>query len=213
MTVPPGSYGDAMVNGGATLRLSTGRYLFTVLDIEPGAKVVLTTTSGPIEIFVKTSLFYRGTFSDVTGKPENLRITYLGTNAVALESSFVGRISTPNAALSLGATGGTTQTFAGLFFGKSIDVRPNAKVGCQATLAEGSALAERLDTSDGGGGCACAVSSASGGQGAGVGFHGTAATAATLSGLLAMAAIRRRRRTKKVSPAGDGERPSDPLAF
>ena len=153
ISINPGSFNSVTVNGGATLKLKTGRYIMNSLDIEPTATVTLTSTSGPVEIFVGTTVIYRASFSDVTGKPENLRITYLGTNAVFLEAPLVGRFSAPNAALTIGATGGV-QAFSGLFFGKSITVRPDVKVGCQATLSEGSALAERSET---GSGCACSV--------------------------------------------------------
>jgi len=177
---------------GGTLRLSTGRYLMTALDLEPGSTVVLTSASGPVEIFVRSSVIYRGQFTDVTGRPENLRITYLGTAAVALEASYRGRFTAPNAALTIGATGGTNQTFVGLFFANSIDVRPDVRVGCQATLAEGSALGVRIgDTaSGGGGGCSCTTAAGSGGR-AGQGELGGLA----LSGL-ALVVLRRRRQAR-----------------
>jgi hypothetical protein len=137
-TLAPGSFGSVTAFAGATLRLSTGRYRFTSFDVEPNATVALTTTNGPVEIFVRDAVIYRGRFTDASNRPENLRITYLGTNAVSLEATFRGRFSAPNAALTLGAT--TGETFTGLFFGKSVTVRPDIRVGCQATLAEGSPL-------------------------------------------------------------------------
>jgi hypothetical protein len=157
-------------------------------DVESGAKVVLNSSAGPVEIFVKTTIIYRGQFSDVTGKPENLRITFLGTSAAFLEASFLGRFSAPNAAVTLG--GATNQTFQGLFFGKSIAARADVKVGCQATLSEGAALAERKNTA--GAGCACTTSP-------GMGEGGGRGLGATGLGVLALAALagRRRRRARR----------------
>jgi MYXO-CTERM domain-containing protein len=164
VTLAPGSFGRINVFSGGTLRFSTGRYRINFLDLGPQSTVVLTSGAGPVEIFVRDGMIHRGQITDVTGRPENLRVTYLGTAAVFLETSFRGWFSAPNAALALGATGGTLQTFQGLFFGQSMEVRPDARVGCQATLSEGSALGERVDTAAldenaaaGGGGCACAT--------------------------------------------------------
>jgi MYXO-CTERM domain-containing protein len=187
-SINPGGFSSVTVNGGGTLQLKTGRYLMNSFDVESGAKVVLNSSAGPVEIFVKTTIIYRGQFSDVTGKPENLRITFLGTSAAFLEASFLGRFSAPNAAVTLG--GATNQTFQGLFFGKSIAARADVKVGCQATLSEGAALAERKNTA--GAGCACTTSP-------GMGESGGRGLGATGLGVLALAALagRRRRRARR----------------
>ena len=159
VSINPGNYAAVITEPNATLKLKTGRYLFLTLQVQASSKIILDSSAGPVEIFVKTALTYRGQFSDATGKPENLRITYLGTSDAFFVASFVGRLSAPNAALTLGAAGVTNQTFSGLFFAKSIEVRADSKVGCQATLSEGSALAERWQPT---GGCACTVPSSEG---------------------------------------------------
>jgi len=57
---PPGRYGVVSVASRATLTLAAGTYFLDSLDLEPSAKISLSQDGGPVIVYVRTSLIFRG---------------------------------------------------------------------------------------------------------------------------------------------------------
>ena len=94
-TLAPGAYSDVVVKSRATLSLKTGTYFFNSLDLEPQAKVSTTSKTGPIIIYVRQGLIFRGSFSEQGGGVP--RVFVFGTSMVSLEAPFLGTLVAPNA--------------------------------------------------------------------------------------------------------------------
>lgn len=121
---PPGPMGDVTVFSRSTLRLRTGTYYLSSLALEPQAQVAVDTTRGPVVVYVRAGLTWRGgvTFN---GPSNRFLVAYSGTNALALESPFTGTVIAPGASLRL-AVGGATHT--GAFFAKNLQLDPDVQV-------------------------------------------------------------------------------------
>jgi len=115
----PGAYAAVQVFQNATLTLSTGTYYFDSLQLESGSHVVLNQTSGPVIIYVRTTLALRGDIrASASGAAPDLLLVYLGSTDASAEVAFSGTIVAPNARLFLGSvtpghTGASTRS-AGL---------------------------------------------------------------------------------------------------
>jgi len=122
----PARYGAVSIASSATLTLSTGSYFLDSLDLEPGGQIKLNQDNGPVIIYARNSLIFRGkVVSATSGVSPDVLLGYLGTSGIFIESSFTGTIVAPSAALTLRAvTGGHT----GAFFGQSVSVDPNTTV-------------------------------------------------------------------------------------
>ncbi|MEO8902975.1 MAG: hypothetical protein ABI488_13015 [Polyangiaceae bacterium] len=130
-TLVPGKvYGSISVKTNATLFLPAGTFTIGSLDIEPSAKLVLQDT-GPISVFVKDSIVWRGVLSTTSGKPADWLFGYLGTQSVVLEAAFNGLFVGPNTSLAIGTLTKPVPPFSGQFFAKDIEVRPDAVIGYQ----------------------------------------------------------------------------------
>jgi hypothetical protein len=123
-TLAPGSYGNVTVNGGATLSLSAGTYLFTSLDTEPSSTLRLNESAGTVFIYVQNTLLFKGIESQ-TGGDGNVFVGVFGSQAVSLQAPFRGTLVAPNAEVDL-----TSQTagFAGTFIGATVEVFPRTTV-------------------------------------------------------------------------------------
>ena len=121
-TLVPGSYGALSVKAGATLSLSAGTYFFTSAGVESQGRLSVTTTNGPLVVYVRDSFFFRGTTVDRQGRADIL-VGYLGSGGAAIETPFVGTFVAPWAPVTL--SGGTHQ---GAFYAKELEVRPDAFV-------------------------------------------------------------------------------------
>jgi hypothetical protein len=122
----PGAYGSVTVFQNATLTLSTGTYYFDTLQLESGAHVVLNQTSGPVVIYVRTTLILRGDIKAATsGAAPDLLLVYLGTVSASAEVPFAGTLIAPNARLFLGSV---TPGHTGAFFAKNLEVGAHTKV-------------------------------------------------------------------------------------
>jgi len=122
----PGAYGAVQVFSGSTLTLSTGTYFVDTLLLEPQSRVVLNQTSGPVVIYVRTTLQLRGELrASTAGAAPDLLIVYVGGADTAAEVPFSGTIVAPSARLFLGSV---TPGHTGAFFAKNIEVGPHTKV-------------------------------------------------------------------------------------
>jgi hypothetical protein len=118
-TLQAGTYGNLVAYAGATVTLTPGVYLFSSVDIEPGATLAI---SGSTIVYVASNLIYHGAIQD-TGASASLLLAYAGTNAVTVESSFTGTLVAPNASLAIASV-----RHVGAFFGKDVEVRAGATI-------------------------------------------------------------------------------------
>jgi hypothetical protein len=124
-TAAPGRYGTFQVFSGGKLNLTAGTYFIDSLDLETGAKLILNQDAGPVILYVRTSVIYRGAVSTTSGVSPDLLFGYFGTADLSIEAPFVGTIVAPTAKTILRTvTGGHT----GAFFGANIEVSSNAIV-------------------------------------------------------------------------------------
>ena len=123
-TAAPAYYNKLTVKSGATANLSSGAYYFNDFDLEPQGRVVLDATAGPITIWVRSSLIFRGAFADKAGGFPRVFVGYLGTAAATVESKYQGTLSAPNAKINIQ----TIQSHEGQFHGHDIEVQPDTQI-------------------------------------------------------------------------------------
>jgi hypothetical protein len=119
VTIQPGAYSTVSVPARARLTLVSGTYFFDQFTAEPGGNITL--PSGPVQIYVKQGLTFRGAFGG--GTPgTNLVIGYFGTFDATLEAPItLATFAAPNAKVFMGT--GAPQTYRGHFFAKQIELR------------------------------------------------------------------------------------------
>jgi hypothetical protein len=125
-TLSPGSYGAVEVDLAATLTLSTGTYYFDSLNLQPGGKISLAQSAGPVVVYVHTSVVsLGGTVVDSAGGQPQLLLGYTGILPVLLTSPFRGTIIAPNGKVTLG---GGPCTHQGVFLAHDIEVQAGVTV-------------------------------------------------------------------------------------
>lgn len=122
-SLAPGAWGSVTVRG--EVRLSSGTYFLDSLMLESTGKLVIDQAAGPVTIYVRTALTYRGSASVVGGAFPNLFVGYFGTQDAFIESGFRGGIVAPSGKLVLGDLRGAQE---GRFFAKSVELRARARV-------------------------------------------------------------------------------------
>ncbi len=128
-SLTPGAYGAVSVKSGANLTLSTGTYLFESLDLEPQATLNLNQSTGPIQLYIHTSVIDRGQLRTTAGTAEGFVLGYAGTSTFFIQSPFpAGTVIAPNADVVVASLG--ANAFSGELFAKDIEVQPNATVTC-----------------------------------------------------------------------------------
>ena len=155
-TLVPGRYDQVRVASRSTLKLSSGTYYLSSLQLEPQAVVSLEQSAGPVLLYVDSSLQLRGTFAVSGGGTPDLGLVFLGSSEVFVEVPFSGALVAPNAKLTLRSV---SQAHTGFFYGKNLFVDAHAQVKHAPPLAiltaatEGdpeacaSLIPERLDLS------------------------------------------------------------------
>ena len=123
-TAGPGYYNKLHPKQNAQVFLSKGTYYFNELFLEPGSKVWLDQTSGPIVIWVRNVFTFRGAFQANGGAFPRVFVGYLGTDVAVVESKFQGTLSAPNAKISVS----TIQSHEGAFHGKNVEVQPDTEI-------------------------------------------------------------------------------------
>ncbi|HEY8515324.1 MAG TPA: hypothetical protein VIS07_07415 [Candidatus Binatia bacterium] len=95
-TLPAGCYRDVAVDGGATLELTGGNYIFRRLRVEPDAQAVATAPT-TINVAQQVITQLRSSLYPQSGAPEHLELYVAGTNnQVGNEALFIGRFIAPN---------------------------------------------------------------------------------------------------------------------
>jgi hypothetical protein len=120
VSVNPGSAGIVTVNSSGTLKLSSGTYYFDELSLQPQATLAVNTTSGPVFLWVRNTLAFRGATS-YTGPNDRLLIGYAGTASPAFDKSPDATVVAPLADVRLGVGG---SPYTGAFFAKSLTLDP-----------------------------------------------------------------------------------------
>jgi hypothetical protein len=123
-TAGPGYYHKCHPKQNAQVFLSTGLYYFNEFFLEPGSKVWLNQTSGPVVIYVKNAFTFRGSFMVNGGAFPRVFVGYLGTSMAVVESAYKGTLAAPNAKISIS----TIQNHEGAFHGKDVEAQPDNQV-------------------------------------------------------------------------------------
>ena len=127
-TLAAGVYSDVHVFSGSTISLQAGVYFADSLTIEPQAQVALNTTNGPIFIYVRQSLIFRG-HTAFTGPNDRLLIGYAGSASPALDTSFNGTLVAPFASVRLGVGG---SPYSGAIFANGVALDPDVHFASRA---------------------------------------------------------------------------------
>lgn len=144
----PGSYGQVTLFSSAQLTLTAGQYFFANLQLEPGSRIIVDESAGPVVILVQSSLVFRGTITTPLGAVATVFLGYTGTSPVVLETAFNGAFVAPNASVSLGA--GTSLSFRGQFVARNFELRPAVILTCDS-----SAMADFVGPAGGAAGATC----------------------------------------------------------
>src|SRR6202012_429611 len=123
--ISAGAFGNVTIYSGASVAVGPGVYEMQTFDLEPQATATFDNRSGPIILYVGSSLIARGTVR-LLGSSNNFAIIYEGANGGALETPISGAVVAPYAQLRLAAMG--TKQFNGQFVGQSLVVDPDVHV-------------------------------------------------------------------------------------
>lgn len=122
-TLAPGARRNVHVFTGRTLTLNgSGVYHFEQLTLEPGSQLKLVAATGPVIVYVRSSLIFRGAMTGASA--DNVLFAYLGTVSPAIETSFNGTIVSPSASVRL-ATGNSVHS--GSVLAKGVELDPGAQ--------------------------------------------------------------------------------------
>ncbi|HYP99040.1 MAG TPA: PQQ-binding-like beta-propeller repeat protein [Polyangiaceae bacterium] len=132
-SLSPGQYGAVTLNSQSTLTLTAGTYYLKSLDIESQATVKLDQATGPVIIYVESTLISRGAIVSLTADPPDLLIVYLGTSPFLLETLFNGALVAPSTTVTLRAV---TGIHTGFFYARDFQILDaHARVQYRAPLA------------------------------------------------------------------------------
>ncbi len=123
VTVAPGAYRGVYAYPGATLALASGTYYFDRLDLEQGSTLALDGRNGPVVIFLRTSLVYRGETRE-RGPGDRLLIGLAGSAPATIESDFHGVLVAPRATVRIGIVG---KHDSGAIFTRDLWVDPGVR--------------------------------------------------------------------------------------
>lgn len=121
----PGRNDAVLVKPGATLRVSSGQYYFDSVIVDDGGKLSVDAANGPVEMFVGDGFIFRGNVESTSTEEPDLLVVDFGGSTVFLEHAFRGSVVAPGAKLVLR---GAAEAHVGAFFGKDIELGPNAAV-------------------------------------------------------------------------------------
>ncbi|WP_437587964.1 hypothetical protein [Sorangium sp. So ce1000] len=117
-SLAPGGYTSVSVGSRSTLDLSSGTYYLDQLEMQPQSTARLDTSAGPVIIYVRELLDFKGKVQ-IVGPDSSFFLAYLGTGTVSLETAFNGTIVAPSATLRLAPVG--SPGHRGSFFGQTVE--------------------------------------------------------------------------------------------
>jgi RHS repeat-associated protein len=124
-TLTPGDYAAVNLGARSILALSTGDYRFDSLGTQPQSVLRVTTTSGPVRVFIRNTLNWNSTVTAAAGDPSKLLVGYVGATAITMNTPFIGTLLSPNAGVTLPTV---STPHAGAFFAKSMNVAPDVVI-------------------------------------------------------------------------------------
>jgi YD repeat-containing protein len=127
-TLSPGDYAAVSLGARSILALSTGDYRVDSLATQPQSTLRLTTTAGPIRLFIRTTLNWNSTVTAGAGDPTKLLVGYVGTAAITINTPFTGTLLSPSAAITLPTV---SSPHSGAFFAKSLTTQPDVVITTQ----------------------------------------------------------------------------------
>jgi len=123
-TLAPGQYGAVTVFSRGKLVLSAGTYVFTSLDLEPQAQLVVpSSTAENVLVYARDNVIYRGRTATASGTIAPLFLGYTGSNPITIEAVFTGTIIAPSATLTLQSLNGAG-VYTGDFFARQVNLSP-----------------------------------------------------------------------------------------
>lgn len=115
----PGAYRHVLVRPNARLSLSAGTYYFETLTVESNAVLDHSQNTGPVSVFVRSRVTFRGRIEDA-GRADQLLLGYTGTEPIGIvEAPFRGTVLAPNATVRLQANG----DHHGAFLGRRVETQ------------------------------------------------------------------------------------------
>lgn len=114
----PAYYRQILLGAASKLRISSGVYYTDTLFLEGGSKLVIDASHGPVVLWVRNKMVFRGTLKDAAEQFPRVWIGYLGADPLWLVTPFHGSIACPSTTLVLAAPG----PHVGSFFAKKVHV-------------------------------------------------------------------------------------------
>lgn len=123
VSLAPGALAVLSVASRSTVKLKAGKYFFDSLSLQPGATLALDQSEGPISIYVKSNLDFKGAVTSTRAPATDVAWGYFGTNTVFLESAFQGSLMAPAATVVLKRAGSPHK---GSVYAKVIELEADA---------------------------------------------------------------------------------------
>ena len=124
--LPGAYYGYTMAKRDSVLELGAGDYFFEHLQIGDKATLSIDQTAGPVRLYVKSTLDYKGRVVSKGGADTDLFLGYFGTNPVLFQGPMSGAVVAPNGKLTFGRT--DAGPHRGSFFARDIEVQGQAQL-------------------------------------------------------------------------------------
>lgn len=124
-TIDPAAVASISVKNRSKLTLTAGNYFTDTLLVDQDAWLYLDMSKGPISIYVRSSVDFKGQVKVVSGTPDQFLIGYWGTQDVLFQGPMTGAVLAPNAKLTFGRT---STPHRGSFFAKNIEVQADAQI-------------------------------------------------------------------------------------
>jgi hypothetical protein len=96
-----------------------------------GDKLRADLSAGPLYLYVKSGLIFRGSIEVVAGDPDSVFIGYMGSDTMNVDRALRGTLVAPNGTIRL-ATLHDRREFVGSYFARDIEVQPDVTVRLQA---------------------------------------------------------------------------------
>ena len=123
-TKAPGRYGAVTVKSRAVLTLKTGAYYLDSLQIEPDARIDLRNAAGPVRIFLRGPLTFRGKLTRELDQA-NVIIASLATSPIIIEAPLRASVWAPAAPVTVASI---AEGIRGTFVGKVIEIHQRTPV-------------------------------------------------------------------------------------
>jgi DNA-binding protein YbaB len=125
-TVQPAYYSSIQLGSNSQLTVTAGVYFTDSLDVEPGAVIIVNASAGPVVLWIKKTLIFKGALRDAANVFPRIWVGYLGSDPVSLTTPFQGSIVAPKATLTLPTV--DTPRHIGSFHALNLQVGPGQTI-------------------------------------------------------------------------------------